>query len=82
MSPRIELGAMTYGGDTRQNQPVTLGTYNEVLHASGAPSVSGVVNAGVALMSSRNWSAQLAYRGQFASHTHMNNADLKVVYRW
>ena len=82
LSPWIDLGAITYGGDRDQQQAVTLGAVGQVLQASGAPSVAGVVNAGVALMGGTNWSAQLAYRGQFGSQTHMNTADLKVVYRW
>jgi len=47
-----------------------------------SPAFAGVVNAGLALMSSGNWSGQLVYRGQFSKNTHMNTGDLKVVYRW
>lgn len=82
VSPWIELGGILYTGNRNQNLTVTLGSVQQVLPAAGAPSSAGVVNVGVALMSTANWSAQLVYRGQFSSHTHMNTGDLKIVYRW
>ena len=82
VSPWINLGAVGYGGDRDPGQSVTLGTHQETLPASGAPTSAGQLDLGVALMSRINWSAQLAYRGQFGSGTHLNTADLKVVYRW
>lgn len=82
VSPWVMLGMITYTGNRNQGQEVTLGSVHQVLPASGAPDSAELVNAGLALMASPNWSAQLVYHGQFSAHTHMNTADLKVVYRW
>lgn len=82
VTPWVNLGAIAYSGDRNAGQSVTLGTYREVLPASGAPSSAGLVGVGVSLMKGSNWSAQLANHGQFGSGTHMNTANLKAVYRW
>ena len=82
VSPWLTLGGIAYSGDRNESLNVSLGSQQQTLSASGTPSTAGVVNAGIALMSEGNWSGQLVYRGQFSTHTHMNSADLKVVYRW
>jgi outer membrane autotransporter protein len=82
VSPWLGLGAVAYVGNRDQGLPVTLGTTQESLPATAAPDKAALVDAGVALMSRGNWSGQLVYHGQFSDHTHMNTADLKVVYRW
>ncbi|MEJ2452061.1 MAG: autotransporter outer membrane beta-barrel domain-containing protein, partial [Gammaproteobacteria bacterium] len=82
VSPWLELGGIAYTGDRNKGLTVTLGSQQQVLPATGAPSSAATVNAGVAVMSHANWSAQLVYHGQFSQHTHMNTGDVKIVYRW
>jgi len=73
---------VAYTGDRKRNLTVTLGAVNETLPATVAPASAGVVNAGLAVMSTGHWTAQLAYNGQFSNQSHMNTESLKVGYRW
>lgn len=82
MSPWVDVGAVTYPGDRQQRQNVTLGTYSEVLQTRGAPGLAGRIKAGVTLTGASHWSMQLAYSGQFAAHTHIDTANMKIAYRW
>ncbi len=82
VSPWVELGAIAYTGDRNKGLTVTLGSQTDVLPATGAPSTAASANAGIAVMSHANWSAQLVYHGQFSKHTHMHTGDVKIVYRW
>ncbi|WP_455384605.1 autotransporter outer membrane beta-barrel domain-containing protein, partial [Acidihalobacter prosperus] len=82
LAPWMSLGETVYGGDRSVHQTVTLGSEQQVLPASGAPSSATVLDTGLTLSRGANWLTQLAYHGQYASGSHMNTADLKVVYRW
>ena len=76
------MGGVVYTGDRNKQQTVTLGSVQQALPASGAPSSATTADFGVALMGHGNWSAQFAYRGQYSQNTHMHTADVKAVYRW
>ena len=82
ISPWVEVGAVAYVGDRNQNVPVTLGTVNETLPSTTAPASASVISAGLAVMSTTNWSVDLTYSGQFSNDSHMNSVGFKALYRW
>lgn len=80
-APWAELSGTGFAGDTHISDTETIGLTSTTEHASTAPGGLGNFGTGVTFTKG-NWTGTIAYQGQFASGSQLNNFNANVTYKW
>jgi autotransporter-associated beta strand protein len=81
LQPWAELSGTAYAGDTNISEIETIGMTPATETSHAAPGAAANFGAGVSVVKEA-WSGTLAYHGQIAGSSQVNNFNATVTYRW